>query len=119
MITDVQSKVLQLRARAQAGLPPPAPTAVRPQSFFEPRPPSGGAAPSSGGGGSSSSSKATPTSSSSASSTSHADEEPSGFRPPLYLQHAGHSRTIIGLEEKYENRGNRAYNLLVRPCCHP
>ena len=34
-------------------------------------------------------------------------------RPPLYLQHAGHSRTIVGIERRRDKKGNATYMLLV------
>lgn len=32
------------------------------------------------------------------------DENPDGFKPPLYLQHQGHSRTIIGYEKHKDGK---------------
>nr|BAM64846.1 hypothetical protein [Beta vulgaris] len=32
---------------------------------------------------------------------------------PLYFQHQGHSRTIIGIQAKHEKNGRKQYNLLV------
>jgi len=34
-------------------------------------------------------------------------------RPPLYLQHDGHSRTIVGIQRRYEQGGKRTEFLLV------
>ncbi|XP_074282390.1 uncharacterized protein LOC141606910 [Silene latifolia] len=32
---------------------------------------------------------------------------------PLYFQHQGHSRTIVGIQAKHQNNGPKTYNLLV------
>ncbi|XP_051122902.1 uncharacterized protein LOC127245853 isoform X2 [Andrographis paniculata] len=34
-------------------------------------------------------------------------------KAPLYFQHDGHSRTIVGIQAKYQRNGMRQYNLLV------
>ncbi|CAK8537741.1 unnamed protein product [Lathyrus sativus] len=34
-------------------------------------------------------------------------------KTPLYFQHDGHSRTIVGIQVKYQRNGNPHYNLLV------
>jgi hypothetical protein len=39
---------------------------------------------------------------------------PGGFRPPLFLQHQGHSRTVVGIEQKKVVAGKPPiYNLLI------
>lgn len=96
IVQDVQSVVLAARQRFLSLLPvgqrplPSGGAAARGinHDFFQPRRPNGAA-------------------------SAFYDQE-GAFRPPLYFQHQGHSRTVIGLEEKYEAKGRKAYNLLVR-----
>lgn len=32
---------------------------------------------------------------------------------PLYFQHDGHSRTIVGIQTKFQRNGTQQYNLLI------
>ncbi|XP_047338384.1 zinc finger-containing ubiquitin peptidase 1 [Impatiens glandulifera] len=39
-------------------------------------------------------------------------------KTPLYFQHDGHSRTIVGIQVKHQKNGSRQYNLLILDPAH-